>query len=88
MEMTDLQRRWWFANHPEFSWGRKTALANERLIPIRNLTRNIQPENHGPALQVRGTQCGGEFLGATDLIPRSVLEGISIQNHFSEDQSV
>ena len=22
MDMTDLQRRWWFANHPEFSWDR------------------------------------------------------------------
>ena len=31
MDMTDLQRRWWFANHPEFSGARKTALANERL---------------------------------------------------------
>ena len=46
MEMTDLQRRWWFATHPEFSWNRtgsgllrrrfddpvsNTALANERL---------------------------------------------------------
>ena len=47
MDMTDLQRRWWFANHPEFSCNRtrsrplgrrhgnsdlsNTALANERL---------------------------------------------------------
>jgi hypothetical protein len=46
MDMTDLQRRWWFANHPEFSWNRtrarllrrrfgdpvsNTALANDRL---------------------------------------------------------
>jgi hypothetical protein len=25
MDMTDEQRRWWFANHPEFSWGRTRA---------------------------------------------------------------
>jgi hypothetical protein len=42
MDMTDEQRRWWFATHPEFSWSRtgsrfrqrlqsNTALANERL---------------------------------------------------------
>jgi hypothetical protein len=31
MDMTDEQRRWWFASHPEFSSSRKTALANERL---------------------------------------------------------
>jgi hypothetical protein len=47
MDMTDLQRRWWFANHPEYSWTRtrsgllgrrsgqseksNTATANERL---------------------------------------------------------
>ncbi len=46
MDMTDPQRRWWFATHPEFSWSRtrpslfgmglghpdsNTALANERL---------------------------------------------------------
>jgi hypothetical protein len=46
MDMTDEQRRWWFANHPEYSWNRTrarlfgrrsgdsiadTALATERL---------------------------------------------------------
>jgi len=47
MDMTDEQRRWWFATHPEYSWNRtrarlygrrfgnsdlsNTALANERL---------------------------------------------------------
>ena len=25
MDMTDEQRRWWFANHPEFSWSRTRA---------------------------------------------------------------
>jgi hypothetical protein len=57
-------------------------------MPIRNLTWNIGPKNHGPASQVRGAKCGGKFLGATDLGTRSVLEGISIQNHFFENESV
>ena len=60
MDMTDLQRRWWFANHPEFSWSRtrsgllrrrfgdavsNTALANERLRK-ENFIRKMMDANH------------------------------------------
>ena len=75
----------------DFPYGANSVALGEPyslLIPLRNLTRNIEPKNHGPALQVRGTQCGGEFLGATDLGTRSVQDGISIQNHFFEGESV
>ena len=41
-------------------------------------------------MQVRGapSPLGGEFLGATDLGTRSVLESVSVQNHFFESESV
>jgi hypothetical protein len=60
------------------------------LAPIRNLTWNIVHKNHGPATQVRGAPAREtvNFLGATDLGTRSVLERISIQNHFFESESV
>ena len=60
------------------------------LIPIRNLTWNIVPKNHGPATQVRGSPAREmvSFLGAADLGTKSVLERISIQNQFFESESV
>ena len=41
-------------------------------------------------MQVRGapSPLGGEFLGATDLGTRSVLESVSVQNHIFESESV
>jgi hypothetical protein len=41
-------------------------------------------------MQVRGapSHLGGEFWGATDLVPRSVLESVSVQNHIFENESV
>jgi hypothetical protein len=59
-------------------------------IPIRDLTWNIGTKNHGPAMQVRGTPAREmvSFLGVTDLGTRSVLERISVQNHFFESELV
>jgi hypothetical protein len=75
------------------AWRSKKELVGQiRLCirPNRDLTWNIGTKNHGPASQVRGAPaCGdSELLGATDLGNRSVLESISLQNHFLESESV
>ena len=72
------------------SWLIFTSEPPSHIIPIRNLTWNIVPKNHGPASQDRGAPAREmvSFLGTTDLGTRSVLERISIQNHFFESESV
>jgi hypothetical protein len=45
MDMTDEQRRWWFATHPEFSWNRTRA----RLLGRRPGAAD-SPENSNTAL--------------------------------------
>jgi hypothetical protein len=67
-----------------------TNLRVGRFIRIRDLTWNIGMKNHGPAMQVRGapSPLGVEFLGATDMGTRSVLESVSVQKHIFESESV
>jgi hypothetical protein len=47
MDMTEQQRRWWFANHPEFSWKRPEAekkwkLAQSIAGPARGLASALE----------------------------------------------
>ena len=62
-----------------------------RLIPIRDLTWNIEIRNHGPATQVRGAQLRELVSFRVPLTPRpagSVLERISTQDHSFKSELV
>ena len=63
MDMTDLQRRWWFANHPEFSWNR----TRSRLLGRRAGNADLAGESD--------TALANERLRKENFIQKMMAEG-------------